>query len=158
MNRSAVIASGFALVFVMALAAGVKAADPERPAPGDGDSDAEQKPAKPPMSALPQKVLKVEERTITVIPAMTFADGPAPEEQTLRIDKERTKVVVFEKTDEERLEDGTRRVSSKARPGTLADLKAGQTVRYKAQDGLASEISILTYNMPERGKRGERGR
>jgi hypothetical protein len=143
------------VAFLFAPGASSWAAEPER---RDGAEKEAPKRERPPASALPQKVIKVDEKTITVIPAVTFADGPEPVEETLRIDKERTKVFVFEETEREDA-DLTTRIRGRFRPGTLAELKAGQTVRYRARDGLANEIRVMPKmtqpGEPRPGKGGE---
>ena len=150
-----IVAVAFGLFCVSVLPAGSRAAEPEKQKGTDAEAP---KRERPPMSALPQKVIKVDEKTITVKPAFTFDDGPEPVEETLRIDKERTKVFVFEEKETRQNEDGTRTTRGTFRPGTLADLKAGQVVRYKAQDGLAGEIRITPIPAPgESRRRGERG-
>jgi hypothetical protein len=145
--RAFAVAFVLGLLCELALAPGSGAAEPEH---RQGD-DSRPRPVRPPASALPQKVLKVDERSITVKPAMTFDDGPQPVEETLRIDKERTKVLVFEEKEKQQDENGTTRTRGTFRPSTLADLKPGQTVRYRAQDGLASEIRIMP-KVPTRGE------
>src|SRR3954447_19474681 len=141
MNRLALaIACGFGLLCVLAPVGASGAAEPEKQKGPDAEAPRRERP---PASALPQKVLKMDEKTITLKPAMMWADGPEPVEEMLRIDKERTKVFVYEVKEKEQDGNGAVRVRGTFRPGTLADLKAGQVVRYKAQDGLASEIRIM---------------
>ena len=152
-RRALVVVSAVALL--CAWGAASRAAEPEK---REGADAQERRPPRPPASALPQKVLKVDEKSITVKPGMMWADQPEPVEETLRIDKERTKVFVYEVKDKEENGNGTTRVRGTFRPGTLADVKVGQVVRYKAQDGLASEIRIMPpVHLPDaeerRGKR-----
>jgi hypothetical protein len=154
MNSCAIIvASAVAVLCAGAAASG--AAEPEKRRAPDGEAP---KRERPPASALPQKVLKVDEKTITVKPGMMWADQPEPVAETLRIDKERTKVFVYEVKDQEKDGNGPTRMRGTFRAGTLADLKVGQVVRYQAQDGLASEIRIMPpVHLPDaeerRGKR-----
>jgi hypothetical protein len=137
-KRALVVTSSLALLCARAAPSG--AAEPEKRKEPDAEAPRRERP---PASALPQKVIKVDEKTITVKPAMMWADQPEPVEETLWIDKERTKVFVYEVKDQAQERNGPVRVRGRFRPGTLADVKAGQVVRYKAQDGLASEIRIM---------------
>jgi hypothetical protein len=144
-RRALVVAS--AITLLCAWGPPSRAAEPEKQ---KGPDAAAPRPARPPASALLQKVIKVDEKTITVKPAMMLADGPEPVEETLRIDKDRTKVFIAEEKERGQDADGRTVTRGTFRAGTLADLKAGQTVRYRASEGLASEIRIMP-KMPQPG-------
>lgn len=136
MNRATLVLSGLAVVF--ALAAGLRSAERQRPGPR--------------IMGLPLTLVKVEEGSITVkSPPMRTE---AAKETTLATSKERTKVFVGEVTDEQKTGDGTIRRTAKLRPGTLADLKAGQRVLVMTDNGLATEIRIMS--MPEEKGEGKK--
>jgi hypothetical protein len=129
MKRAALVLSCLALVFALASPArsADRAAEPDRPRPvrvGLG---------------MPLTLLKVEERSITVKLVPTDKGGPT--EQTLAVDKEKTRVRVGEGKDREQ-GDGTHSTTVKLRPGKLSDLKVGQKVKVLAVDNVATDIMI----------------
>jgi hypothetical protein len=71
--------------------------------------------------------------------------APAPAaapEQTVKIDKEKTRVGVLVVTAERMMVNGEVIRSMTALPGSPADLKVGQTVRVRATEGVATEIMV----------------
>lgn len=90
---------------------------------------------------LPLTLLKADERSITVKLVPTVNGGAT--EQTLAIDQKKTKVRIAEVIDQQKTEDGKNIITSKSRPGTLADLRVGQKVQVSAVDDLATDITIM---------------
>jgi hypothetical protein len=134
MNRAAYILPAIALLLLpsMGLAADPPVARPTRPPLPESKSVG---PGRP----LP--LLEVDEESITVrLPG--DADDGDPEERTLRTDPKRTRVWFVESKERQLTERGTFRVVVKRRPGTLAELKAGQRVVVMEQDGLATSIQV----------------
>lgn len=149
-NRAALVLSGLALIAAVAPAvwSADPPAEPERPRGRSGS-----------VSGMPLKLLKVEERSITVVPAFRFANAKeAPAEQTYAVDPERTKVFTAEITSERTTEKGQIVRTAVPKPAGLADLKAGQTIRVGSAEGVATRIEIMppTPQPPAKGaKKGE---
>jgi hypothetical protein len=120
------------VALLVALPAVARPAEPERP-----------RAARRLVGGLPVELVKVTERSITVRGRPPADAKEAPAEQTFDVDGERTKVYVGEVTAERTTEDGrvTRKVTP--RPGKLADLKPGQSVRVGAAGGVATRIDIM---------------
>ena len=129
MNRAAPVLSFVALLLALATVLRSAETEPRRPRPGS-------------MGAMPLKLLRVEERSITVRAALG-TDKEAPAEQTFAVDRERTRVTVGEVTAERKTDGGQVVRSVKSRPASLADLKVGQTIRVGTTDGVATRIDIM---------------
>ena len=145
MRRAAFVASGLVLVLTCALP--VHSADPDgrRASPGA-------------YSSLPLRVLKVDERSITVKSALVFADRPAPEPMTFAIDPEVTRVFATVVTGERVDENGRRVTSGKFRPATLAELEVGQQVNIGADDDDVAVDIIIRPPPPGRGAKPKDGK
>ena len=126
MKRHTPVLLGLALL--VALTAAVRSAEPERRTP-------EQVGRWPRLS-----LLKVEKGGITV-KDFRGDDKAGPQEYKVATDA-KTKVRIGEE-EARKKEDGTTRTRVMLRPGTLADLKVGQTVVVMALDGVATEIHIM---------------
>jgi hypothetical protein len=141
------LASGLVLFLTVGL---VPAAEPERPAP--------ERPApRRPIGGAPVLLLKVDERSITVKTAPT--DKTAAEELKLAVDAKRTKVTVGEVVEQKDQGGGRVVMRTKTRPGTLADLKAGQRVRVVMEGDLATGVEVVPVpQAPQRRKEPDAGR
>ena len=156
MKRAALVPCGsvmvLALALALALAASARAAEPEQGAP---PPERRERRGPGPYTPLSFKVVKVDEKTITVRLATPFANEPARPDRVLGIDPEKTRVFVSVVTDERTDEKGRRIVRTKFQPGTLADVKVDQRVKLGTDEDLAVDI-IIEPPMPQRPPRPKR--
>jgi hypothetical protein len=133
MKRVTPVLLGLALL--VAFNAAVRSAEPERRRP--------EKVGRWPRLSL----LKVEKGAITVKEGRGD-DKAGPQEYKVATDA-KTRVRIGEE-EARKKEDGTTRTRVMLRPGSLADLKVGQTVVVMALDGIATEIHIMPPTPPEK--------
>ena len=80
-------------------------------------------------------------------------DKAASKELTLAVDAERTRVTVGEIVEQKDQNDGRVVTKLRTRPGTLADLKAGQRVRVQAAGDVATAIDIVPVPPGRQGRK-----
>jgi hypothetical protein len=133
-----IVASWFVLVCLGAAVS--RAADP--PAPPAGRVRGVAAPVTP-----TGHVLTVGDGKLVVTPLPQAKAGgaaaPPPADQTLSIDKERTRVSVEVVTDERTTATGQRLRASQFEAGEVEDLEPGQRVRVTSRDGVATAVAIL---------------
>lgn len=107
-----------------------------------------------PYRPMPLRVLKVDERSITVRPRFAVQNQPPPGDQTLVIDPQQTQVFAHVITNERVTDGGQVVMSTKFRPASISELKVGQQVHIGTNDhGVAVDIIIMPMPTTRLGTR-----